>query len=106
MRDPLVQSSPLQTHPMTSSRLQAIANDLRTRPDDFIEPANRGVISADTIRSIARDIDGIGRLLADPNLRSFLRERGRLATPALLSGACEAHQHDEDWMLKFRDLIE
>lgn len=106
MRDPLVPGSPRQTHPLTSSRLQAIAQDLRTRPDDFIEPANRGRITADTIRSVAQDIDGIGRLLSDPDLRSFLRERGRIATPALLSGACQAKQHDREWMRKFRELIE
>jgi hypothetical protein len=106
MRDPLVPGSPRQTHPLTSSRLQAIARDLRTRPADFIEPANRGRITSETIRSIANDIDGIGRLLAAPDLRSFLRERGRIVTPTLLSGACQAQQHDQEWMRRFRDLIE
>lgn len=106
VRDPLVPGSPRQTHPLTSSRLQAIAQDLRTRPDDFIEPANRGKITAENIRSVAKDIDGIGKFLADPDLRSFLRERGRIVTPALLRGACQAKQHDQEWMRRFRDLIE
>lgn len=106
MRDPLVPGSPRQTHPLTSSRLQAIAADLRRRPDDFIEPANRGKLTPDTIRAVAKDIDGIGRLLSDPDLRSFLRERGRLATPALLRGACQARQHDQEWMRRFRELIQ
>jgi hypothetical protein len=106
MRDPLIEGSPRQTHPLTSSRLQAIAQDLRKRPDDFIEPANRGILSADDIRSIADDINTIARSLADPDLRSFVQERGRLATPVLLSSACEAEQHSQNWMQKFRDLLE
>lgn len=106
LRDPLVEGSPRQTHPLTSSRLQAIADDLRTSPDDFIEPANRGTFTADTIRAVAGDIETIGQGLADPDFRSFLRERGRIATPALLGGACEGQQHDQDWMQKFRELIE
>ena len=106
MRDPLIEGSPRQTHPLSASRLQAIARDLRKSPDDFIEPANRGILSADDIRAIADDIDTIARNLADPDLRSFVQERGRLATPALLSSACEAKQHSQDWMQKFKDLLE
>lgn len=106
MRDPLIEGSPRQTHPLTSSRLQAIAQDLRNRPDDFIEPANRGTFTADNIRAIAKDIDTIAQKLADPDLRSFVRERGRLATAALLGGACQTQQHNQDWMQRFRDLIE
>lgn len=105
MRDPLAPGSPRQTHPLTSSRLQAIAQELRTRPNDFIEPANQGKMTADTILSVARDIEDIGKLLAEPDLRSFLRERGRIVTLALLRGACEAKQHDQEWMKKFSDLI-
>ena len=106
MRDPLIQGSPRQTHPLTSSRLHAIAEDLRNRPDDFIEPANRGTMTADDIRAIANDIDTIATNLADPDLRSFLRERGRLATPDLLSSACNAEQHSQDWMQQFKNLFE
>ena len=106
MRDPLIDGSPRQTHPLTSSRLQAIAQDLRDRPNDFIEPANVGKITADDIRLIAKEIDTIARNLADPDLRSFVRERGRLATTALLAGACQSQQHNQDWMQRFRDLIE
>jgi hypothetical protein len=106
MRDPLVPGSPRQRHPLTSSRLQAIATELRTRPGDFIEPANQRRITTASILSIADDIDGIGRLLADPDLRSFLRERGRIVTPALLGGACQAQQHDQEWMRRFRHLFE
>lgn len=106
MRDPLIDGSPRQTHPLTSSRLQAIAQDLRNRPEDFIEPANHGIVSANDIRTIANEIDTIARNLADPDLRSFLRERGRLATTALLSSACQSQQHDQDWMKKFKELIE
>ena len=90
-----------QKHPLTSDRLQAIAQDLRTRPADFIEPANRGRITSDSIRAIADDIDNIGNLLSTPDLRSFLRERGRIVTPALLGGACPAEQYDQAWMRKF-----
>ena len=106
MRDPLVENSPRQTHPLTSSRLQAIAEDLRNRPDDFIEPANRGTLTAAHIISIADDIDTIARNLADPQLRSFVRERGRLATAQLLGSACESQQHSQDWMQRFKDLIQ
>lgn len=105
MRDPLIEGSPSQTHPLTSSRLRAIAAELRRRPGDFIEPANRGRITPEQILAVAGDIDGIGRLLDDPDLRSFLRERGRRATPALLSSACQAQQHSDDWMRRFQDLL-
>ena len=61
---------------------------------------------ADDIRGIANDIDTIAQNLADPDLRSFVRERGRLATRALLANACDADQHNQDWPQKFRSLIE
>ena len=86
--------------------MQAIAQDLRNRPEDFIEPANHGIVSANDIRTIAKEIDTIARNLADPDLRSFIRERGRLATTALLSSACQSQQHDQDWVKKFKELIE
>ena len=63
-------------------------------------------MSADTIRAVADDIENIGGVLSDPDLRSFLRERGRLATPELLGGACQAKQHDAAWLRRFRELIE
>jgi hypothetical protein len=106
MRDPLVEGSPRQTHPLTSDRLQAIARELRINPDDFIEPANQGKMSTNDIRTLADNIDTIARNLSDPDLRSFVRERGRLATPALLANACEAQQHNQDWMDKFKGLLE
>ena len=106
MRDPLVEGSPRQTHPLTSSRLQAIASELRTNPVDFIEPANKDIMNADDIRAIASNIDTIAQKLADPDLRSFVRERGRLATRALLANACDSKQHSQDWMQKFKGLIE
>lgn len=106
MRDPLVEGSPRQTHPMTSDRLQAIASELRRNPEDFIEPANQDTWTTNDIRAVASKIDTIARNLADPDLRSFVRERGRLATPALLANACDAQQHNQDWMQKFKDLLE
>jgi hypothetical protein len=106
MRDPLAPGSPRQKHPLTSSRLNAIAEELRKRPTDFIEPANKGIFTADTILSIAEDINGIGRMLEDPNLRSFLRERGRIVTSELLGNACQAEQHDQDWLQRFNYLLE
>ena len=106
MRDPLVEGSPRQTHPLTSDRLQAIARELRRNPADFIEPANQDKWTTDDIRTVASEIDTIARNLADPDLRSFIRERGRLATPALLSNACNVQQHEQDWMQKFKSLVE
>jgi hypothetical protein len=106
MRDPLVEGSPRQTHPLTASRLRLISNDLRTNPEDFIEAANRDILTPDDIQAMANDIDLIATNLADPDLRSFVRERGRLATPELLGGACNSDQHDENWMRRFRELIE
>jgi len=106
MRDPLEPGSPRQKHPLTSSRLKVIAQELRNRPTDFIEPANRGKINADTIQAIAKDIDDIGKLLEYPNLGSFLHGRGRIVTPKLLKGACKAEQHDKEWLERFSDLIE
>ncbi|WP_421865047.1 hypothetical protein [Motiliproteus sp.] len=106
MRDPLVPGSPRQTHPLTSNRLQAIAAQLRTRPGDFIEPANRGKLTPDGIRAAADEIERIGTFLADPDFRSFLRERGRRATPELLSGACTPEQHNQQWLERFKDLTQ
>lgn len=106
MRDPLAPGSPSQTHPLTSSRLEAIAQDLRRSPEDFIEPANRGTFTAETIRGMASNIEAMGRQLSDPDMRSFVRERGRIATPALLSGACKAQDHDKAWLQKLKELVE
>ncbi|MCP4748097.1 MAG: ImmA/IrrE family metallo-endopeptidase [Desulfobacteraceae bacterium] len=105
MRDPLVSGSPRQKYPLTSNRLQAIARDLRTSPADFIEPANRGKVSSNMICSLANDIDEIGTSLSSSDMRSFLRERGRLVTPAMLGGACEAEKHDQEWLRRFRNII-
>ena len=97
-RDPLGAGSPLQTHPLSSDRLHAIADDLRRNPDDFIEAANRGTMTLETVRQIAADMDTIAYGLADPNLRSLLRARGRLITKPLLAGACKPERHDQDWL--------
>jgi len=102
MRDPAKPGSPRQTHPMTADRLKAIADELRQNPDDFIEPENRGIWNADTIRTLADNIEVIGRGVSDPDLRQLLRERGRRATPELLAGGCQAEQHQQDWMDLFR----
>jgi len=102
MRDPAEPGSPRQTHPMTADRLGAIADELRQSPDDFIEPENRGVWNADTIRALANDIETIGQGISDPDMRFFLRERGRRATPELLAGGCQAEQHRNNWMDMFR----
>lgn len=102
MRDPAKPGSPRQTHPMTADRLKAIADELRRNPDDFIEPENRGVWNADTIRAVANDIENIGKGISDPDMRLFLRERGRRATSELLAGGCEGEQHQKNWMDMFR----
>ena len=45
------------THPLNVDRLQAFANALRDKPEDFIERANRGVFSRTTILKLASDIE-------------------------------------------------
>ncbi len=97
IRDPHVPGSPGQTHPLSGERLSAIANAMRSRPEDFIEPANRGKVTVQSIRGAAEQIDAIGVYLSDPYLRGFLRERGRLVTPELLAGACSTDEHNKAW---------
>lgn len=106
LRDPLVPGSPRQTHPLSSDRMRSIAGELRRRPGDFIEPLNRGRIDENAILGVANDIDGIGTMLADPDLRSFVRQRGRSATPELLASGCRAEQLDDAWLRRFRELLE
>lgn len=96
MRDPLVEGSPRQTHPLSASRLHAIASGLRHSPEDFIGPTDRRM-SVASILGVADSLDTLGRQLGDRDLRSVARERGRLATPALLAGACEPELHDRHW---------
>lgn len=88
VRDPLSEGSPQQTHPLTSSRLKAIANVLRNHPDDFIEWDNRHRWDANTIRGIAADFDGIATKLEDPDVRYVLRKRGREQVPQQLTTTC------------------
>lgn len=47
------------THPLNVDRLQAFANALRDKPEDFIERANRGIFSRQTILDLASDIETI-----------------------------------------------
>jgi len=105
MRDPLVEGSPSQTHPLTAERMQAIADTLRQHPEDFIEPDNRERWDADTVRGIAADFDVLAESLRDPDLRHLVKLRGAKATPKLLASACDSEQHRQDWMDTFQQLF-
>lgn len=105
MRDPLVEGSPSQTHPLTAARMQAIADALREHPEDFIEPDNRGRWNADTIRGLAGEFDVLADNLRDPDLRRLVKLRGAKATPKLIASACDSEQHRQDWMDTFQSLF-
>ena len=89
IRDPLVEESPRQAHPLTISRSEAIVRELRANPEDFIEPTNQGTWSAADIGAFEDIIDTIAHNLADPDLRFFVREQGRSTTPALRAKSCD-----------------
>jgi len=105
MRDPLVDGSPSQIHPLTAERMQAIADTLRQHPEDFIEAENRGRWDADTIRGLASEFDGLAENLRDPDMRRLVKLRGAKATPKLLASACDSEQHRQDWMNTFQRLF-
>lgn len=76
------------THPLGADRLFRITADLRSNPEDFIEPENRDRMTAETIHELAGQIDIIAQGLDNPRLRALLRQRGRDATPASLAAVC------------------
>lgn len=104
MRDPLLEGSPRQTHPLNHSRLHSIAETLRRHPEDFIEPANRGRWDTGAILMLADEVDRIATNLEDPDLRLLLRTRGQAVTRALLKGGCSPEQHHLDWEKTFRSI--
>jgi Peptidase U49 len=88
LRDPLLPGSNRQTHPLTSSRLQAIADELRRQPYDFISSENRGKISEAQIVATAGDFETIATLMDTPDMRTYLRQRGSQVTLEQLATAC------------------
>ncbi len=76
------------THPLTSARLLAIAQGIRSNVDSFTRGQARPAHWRQRIFAVADDIEGIGNILDDRAIRELQRHRSRNLTLGELA-ACQ-----------------
>ncbi len=65
------------THPLTGSRMQALAADLLRSPGDFASQEQDRAAATEVIRYVASQIKGIGLLLNDPDIHQTIAAKAR-----------------------------
>ena len=76
------------THPLTSNRLLAIAQGIRSNVDSFTRGQASPTLWRPRILAVADDIQRIGRTLDDRAIRELQRHRSQRVTLAELASAC------------------
>jgi len=76
------------THPLTSNRLLAISNNIRTNINSFARLQKNPSAFKPRILSIANNIEGISRILSDPKIRELQRYRSQRVTLSDLKNSC------------------
>jgi hypothetical protein len=79
------------THPLSGSRLEAIADGMRRRPRSFVDRDSRN-LERDTraVATLAEDVALIGRTVDDPSIRALLVRRGAETGFSALAGLCRS----------------
>lgn len=76
------------THPLTSDRLVAIANNIRTNIDSFARLQKNPRAFKPRILGAANEIEGIAKILSDPKIRELQRYRSQRVTLSDLKNSC------------------
>jgi hypothetical protein len=73
------------THPVTETRLRAIAAELRQSPEDFALEFPDRESGRFAILATADDIDRVADVMADPGIQRLIAQRGRLTELSALA---------------------
>jgi hypothetical protein len=68
------------THPLSTQRLRALAQDLRASASEFAAAEPKKEAATIQVQGIAQQLDRVAKLLADSGLQQFMRARGMAAT--------------------------
>ncbi len=72
------------THPLTASRMTALADDLLRSPEDFAATESDVAAGVERVRYVAAQIRGIGDLLADPDIQRSIALKALATDPQSL----------------------